>query len=50
MPESASFSEQALAYVLSAIIGIGLVSALIFGLRLLLQPRSPEDRSAASAS
>jgi cobalt/nickel transport system permease protein len=49
MPESASFSEQALAYVLSAIIGIGLVSALIFGLRLLLQPRSPEDRSAASA-
>ncbi|MFN3336403.1 MAG: cobalt transporter CbiM [Thermomicrobium sp.] len=37
----ASLAQQALAYVLSAIVGIGLVSAAIFALRLLVRPRTP---------
>ncbi len=37
----ASPLEQALTYVLAAIVGIGLVSAAIFTLRLLVRPRTP---------
>lgn len=41
LPADVSAVEQALAYILSAIVGIGLVSAVIFALRLLLRPRTP---------
>ncbi|MCS7255265.1 MAG: cobalt transporter CbiM [Thermomicrobium sp.] len=43
LPAEASFLEQALAYILSAIVGVGLVSAAVFALRLLLRPRPSRD-------
>ncbi|MCS7050900.1 MAG: PDGLE domain-containing protein, partial [Thermomicrobium sp.] len=49
LASEASFLEQALAYVLSAIVGIGLISAAVLALRLVLRPRSPQDRSRAAA-
>ncbi len=48
MPASANFAEQALAYILSAIVGIGLVAAAIFALRLLLRPPRSGDRVGAN--
>jgi hypothetical protein len=49
LAEDASFFEQALAYVLSAIVGIGLVTAVVFALRLVLRPRSPRGQPPATA-
>lgn len=43
LPAEASFAEQALAYILSAIIGVGLISTVIFTLRLLLRPSGRLD-------
>jgi len=48
MSESASFAEQALAYILSAVVGIALIFAATFALRILLRPR--QAQSAASGS
>ncbi|MCX2727765.1 cobalt transporter CbiM [Thermomicrobium sp. 4228-Ro] len=49
LPAEASFFEQVLAYVLSAVVGVGLVSAAIFALRLLLRSRTPSNRPPAPA-
>jgi cobalt/nickel transport system permease protein len=49
LPADTGFFEQALAYILSAIVGVGLVSAVVFALRILLRPRSPGDRPPAPA-
>ncbi len=49
LPEDGSFTQLALAYVLSAIVGIGLIAAAIFALRLALRPRKPHDRPSATA-
>ncbi|MDW8060525.1 MAG: cobalt transporter CbiM [Thermomicrobium sp.] len=49
LPPDAGFLEQALAYVLSAIVGIGLVSAVVFALRLVLRPPSTGDRPPTTA-
>ncbi len=46
MSGGASFAEQALAYILSAVVGIALIFAATFALRILLRPR--QGRQAAA--
>uniref|UniRef100_A0A831X059 Cobalt transporter CbiM n=2 Tax=Thermorudis TaxID=1649508 RepID=A0A831X059_9BACT len=46
MSETASFAEQALAYILSAIVGIALIFATAFALRILLRPRQGQQATA----
>lgn len=46
MSESASFAEQALAYILSAVVGIALIFAATFALRILLRPRQGQQAAA----
>ncbi|MCM8746498.1 cobalt transporter CbiM [Thermomicrobium sp. CFH 73360] len=48
LPADAGFFQQALAYILSAIVGIGLVSTVILALRLVLRPRPPADHPPAT--
>jgi len=48
MSESASFAEQALAYILSAVVGIALIFAATFALRILLRPRQGQQAAAGS--
>ena len=47
-PAGATFAEQAAAYVLSAVVGIGLIFAVAFGVRILLRRRT-DGRSAMPA-
>ncbi len=46
MTETASFAEQALAYILSAIVGIALIFATTFALRILFRPRQGQQATA----
>ncbi|GBD17057.1 Fused nickel transport protein NikMN [bacterium HR26] len=46
MSGGASFAEQALAYILSAVVGIALIFAATFALRILLRPRQGQQAAA----
>jgi cobalt/nickel transport system permease protein len=49
MSENASFAEQALAYILSGVVGIALIFAAISALRILLRPRQGQSAATGSA-